>query len=328
MSYQQGIGMKQRESGLPFDDIRNLVSGLPELDGDARAHTAGQVSSDGNELFAGYCQWYSACTGRSPSIHRPSATLFAGTHAIENLLDNGKSAADLLDRVTAISEGSAYINRLCHQHDVGLKVFDLALQIPVDDITKEAALDEKACAGTIAFGMEAIAGGADLLCVAALDTKPGLSSLAILTALSDISFESLLKHRGDDLEIAKTNLSKAVGMVEGHVSNPLEVLRRLGGRETAAICGAILAARSQHIPVVIDGLTALASALVLYRLEPSSLDHVKFAQAPNDAAMAQLLEEMGLSAIIPAALVQNAEDGVIMGAGVLKSACLLLQGRP
>jgi len=328
MSHQQGINMKQRESGLPFDDIRNLVSGLPELDDDARAHTSGQLSSDDNVLFADYCQWYSACTGRSPSIHRPSATLFAGTHTIENLLDGGRSADDLLDCVTAISEGSAYINRLCHQNDVGLKVFDLALQIPVDDITRKAALDEKSCAGTIAFGMEAIAGGADLLCVAALDMKPGLSALAILTALGDMNFESLLRQRGDDAETAKANLSKAVSMIDGHVSNPLEVLRRLGGRETAAICGAILAARSQHIPVLIDGLTALAAALVLYRLEPSSLDHVKFAQTPQNSDLVRLLEKIGLSALIPATLVSSAEEGVVLGAGVLKSACLLVQGRP
>jgi len=319
--------MKQRESGLPFDDIRNLVKNLPDLDGGALTHTAAQL--DGDESgFAELCKWYSACSGRSPSIHRPAVTLFAGTHALENALDGGASSEDLLVKVTQISEGSAYINRLCHQHDVGLKVFDLALQIPVDDISSEAALDEKSCAGTIAFGMEAIAGGADLLCVAALEVKPTFSALAILAVLGSLSIDDLMEIRGGTDEVSKSNLISAIGIAEGQQNNSLEVLRRLGGRETAAICGAILAARSQHIPVILDGYTALAAALVLHKLEPSALDHVKFAQASNKPRINALIESIGLQKVISTGLTAVAEEGLLVGAGVLKSACLKLQGRP
>lgn len=319
--------MKQRESGLPFDDIRNLAKNLPELDGDAINHTSAQLEGDtGN--FAELCKWYSACSGRSPSIHRPAVTLFAGTHTLENTLDDGVSGKELLAKVTRISEGSAYINRLCHQHDVGLKVFDLALQIPVDDISSEAALDEKSCAGTIAFGMEAIAGGADLLCVAALEVKPTFSALAIMAVLGHVSISDLMSIRDTKDEISKANLTSAIGIAASQENNSLEVLRRLGGRETAAICGAILAARSQHIPVILDGYTALAAALVLHRLEPNTLAHVKFAQVSEARSVDELLEAIGLAKIIPANLTTVPEEGVLLGAGILKSACLKLQGRP
>ncbi len=319
--------MKQRESGLPFDDIRNLVQNLPELDGDALNHTNAQLENSESH-FAELCKWYSACSGRSPSIHRPSVTLFAGTHALENVIDSGTSSDELLNIVTKISEGSAYINRLCHQHDVGLKVFDLALQIPVDDISSEPALDEKSCAGTIAFGMEAIAGGADLLCVAALEVKPTISALSILAALGEIPSEDIAKLRDDDGDMQQENLASALALVDGHSSNSLEVLRRLGGRETAAICGAILAARSQHIPVLIDSYTALAAALVLYQLEPSSLAHVKFSQMPKDTMIAALISKMGLEVVLPSTLSDVPEEGLLLATGVLKSACLLLQGKP
>ena len=319
--------MKQRESGLPFDDIRNLANNLPEMDGDALSHTAVQL--EGREGgFAELCKWYSACSGRSPAIHRPSVTLFAGTHALENVLDDNTSSDALLEKVTQISEGSAYINRLCHQHDVGLKVFDLALQIPVDDISNGPALDEKSCAGTIAFGMEAIAGGADLLCVAALEVKPTLSALSILAVLGDVPADALISIRKDNGKAEADALESAIARVSGHEKDSLEVLRRLGGRETAAICGAILAARSQHIPVLIDGYTALAAALVLYKLEPCSLDHVKLAQMPADKSIVALIEKIDLDVLIPANLVEKAEEGLLLATGVLKSACLLLQGKP
>ena len=319
--------MKQRESGLPFDDIRNLAKNLPDLDGDALNHTAAQLEGDDSD-FAELCKWYSACSGRSPSIHRPAVTLFAGTHTLENMLDGGASSEELLVKVTHISEGSAYINRLCHQHDVGLKVFDLALQIPVDDISSEAALDEKSCAGTIAFGMEAIAGGADLLCVAALEVQPTFSALAILAVLGDVPIDDLMAIRGASDEASKTNLTNAISIARGQENNSLEVLRRLGGRETAAICGAILAARSQHIPVILDGYTALAAALVLHKLEANALDHVKFAQGTTESSINALLETIGLQNIIATNLTDVAEEGLLVGAGVLKSACLKLQGRP
>ncbi len=315
--------MQQRESGLPFDDIKNLVKNLPPMDLEAQKHTAGQLGDEDN-VFIDLCKWYSACSGRSPAIHRPAMTLFAGTHALENMLDGGDSSSELLNRVAQISEGSAYVNRLCYQHDVGLKVFDLALQIPVDDISCEPALDEKSCAGTIAFGMEAIAGGTDLLCVAALETKTTLSALAIISILGGFEPDNI-ENLSDE---ARSHLEAALSSVKGHSKNSLEVLRRLGGRETAAICGAILAARSQHIPVLIDGLTALAAALVLYRLEPSSLEHVKFAQMPTEKTIIDILHKIELEVVLSTHISNNAEEGLLIGAGVLKSACLLVQGRP
>ena len=59
--------------------------------------------------------------------------------------------------------GGAAINQICAAYGLGFKVFDLALDMPTGDITEADAMDEKACVATMAFGMEAIAGGTDLL---------------------------------------------------------------------------------------------------------------------------------------------------------------------
>ena len=57
------------------------------------------------------------------------------------------------------------------------------------------------------------------------------------------------------------------------MSDPLEVLRRLGGREIAAIAGAILAARLQRIPVILDGYVTTAAAAILHACDPDAIDH-------------------------------------------------------
>ncbi len=62
----------------------------------------------------------------------------------------GSVTKQMVDTFTA---GKAAVNQICATFDAGLRVFDLALDLPTPDITEDAALDERACAATIAFGM-------------------------------------------------------------------------------------------------------------------------------------------------------------------------------
>ena len=96
-------------------------------------------------------------------MRRPLVCVFAGNHGV---VAQGVSAfpqsvtRQMLENFAA---GGAAINQICAAYDLGFKVFDLALDLPTGDFTQEDALDERACVATMAFGMEALAGGADLL---------------------------------------------------------------------------------------------------------------------------------------------------------------------
>ena len=306
------LTMKQRESGLPFDDFRNLVRTLPSANEEAAFHTVAQFSTKygTQSKVRSLCEWYSRWSGRSPVVHRPLMTLFCGTHALTNALDRGANSNWLLANVTEVAEGANVINRLCHQQEMGLKLFDLALQIPVEDISIEAALDEKACAGTIAFGMEAIAGGSDLLAVCAIEDGVNVSNAAILALFRDHMIEPVSDV--DQREFSNA-VSKAVELAKGHAANPLEVLRRLGGRETAAICGAILAARTEHIPTVVGGVTGLAALVILKELEPEAISHCVIASRFADPSLDEIGRGLGVPVVMNASFQQR-----IMGCVVEK----------
>ncbi|MDA4630802.1 nicotinate-nucleotide--dimethylbenzimidazole phosphoribosyltransferase, partial [Escherichia coli] len=62
----------------------------------------------------------------------------------------------------------------------------------------------------------------------------------------------------------------AVALHGSHLKDPLEVLRRLGGREIAAMAGAILATRVERIPVIIDGYVATSAAAILHAANPEA----------------------------------------------------------
>ncbi len=308
--------MKQRHSGMPFDDFRELINTLPDKNDDIANHTVKQLENH-EDRAAEICEWYSGWSGRSPVIHRPLLTLFCGTHKTDQALYGKEADVWLLDRVASIAAGDAIVNRLCHLEDMGLKLFDLALQLPVEDITQDAALDEKSCAGTIAFGMEAIAGGADLLAVCAIENKPSISALAILHSLCDLDL-SLVDELQDDE--GTDAVARAAEQANGHVNNPLEVLRRLGGRETAAICGAILAARTEHIPTLVDGITALAACAILAKSNPEAVSHCKLAQGFEGPEYSRIAGELGLKPVFDQAQSNAVGGGISMSVGLVRSA--------
>lgn len=175
-------------SGLPFDDFRELIRNLPGPDLDAEAAVrAREVTLTKPAGSLGQLEeivaWLAAWTGKPvPQINRPLVAVFAGNHGV-----TAKNITPFPPSVTAqmvenFAAGGAAINQICIAHDLGLKVFDLALEHPTADITEEAAMDERTCAATMAFGMEGIAGGTDLLCIGEMGI--GNTSIAAAIALA------------------------------------------------------------------------------------------------------------------------------------------------
>jgi nicotinate-nucleotide--dimethylbenzimidazole phosphoribosyltransferase len=181
--------MRRAVTGLPFDDIRRLVEDLPAADeaaaSAARARNATLTKPPGSlgrleEIAA----WLAAWQGRErPAVTRPLVAIFAANHGIAARGVSAYPQAVTMQMVQNFSAGGAAINQLCKAYDLGLKVFELALDHPTPDITVEDAFDEKACAATIAFGMESIAGGVDLLCLGEMGIANTTVAAAIFHAL-------------------------------------------------------------------------------------------------------------------------------------------------
>lgn len=172
------------QSALPFDDIRALFDALPGPD----THAAQMVDERDSQLtkppgslgkLEDIAQWLAAWTGRRPQITRPMVAIFAGNHGVTKQGVSPFPAEVTAQMVGNFTNGGAAINQICIANDLGLKVFDLALEIPTKDIAEEPAMDERTCAATMAFGMESIAGGTDLLCIGEM----GIGNTTIASAI-------------------------------------------------------------------------------------------------------------------------------------------------
>lgn len=328
--------MSQTATGLPFDDIRNLLAGLPGPDeasaAKARARE-GQLTKPPGALgrLETIAEWLAAWQGRHPAmIQRPLAAVFAGNHGVVAQGVTAFPQEVTKQMVANFSAGGAAVNQLCKTFDTGLKVFELALELPTGDITQGPALDEAECAATIAYGMEAVAGGADLLCIGEM----GIGNTTIAAAICHGLYGGEAADwvgpgtgvQGEALARKVDAVHRAVQLHKAHLGDPLEVMRRLGGRELAAMAGAILAARYQKIPVLLDGYVACAAAAVLQRANPSALDHCIAAHKSAEPAHGRLLEKLGKVPLLDLGMRLGEASGAALAVGIVKAAADLHAG--
>ncbi|ABR60444.1 nicotinate-nucleotide--dimethylbenzimidazole phosphoribosyltransferase [Sinorhizobium medicae] len=322
-------------SGLPFDDFRALLRNLPGPDTAALVAARerdGQLTKPPGALgrLEEIAFWLAAWTGRPPAVNRPLVAIFAGNHGVTRQGVTPFPASVTAQMVENFAAGGAAINQICVAHDLGLKVFDLALDYPTGDITEEPALSERDCAATMAFGMEAIAGGTDLLCIGEMGIGNTTIAAAINLGLYGGTAEEWVgPGTGSEGEVLKRKIAavkKAVALHRDHLSDPLEVMRRLGGREIAAMAGAILAARMQKVPVIIDGYVATAAAAILKAANPAALDHCLIGHVSSEPGHMRAIEKLGKTPLLALGMRLGEGTGAALAAGIVKAAAACHSG--
>lgn len=308
----------------PFDDIRRLVSMMPEADAAAlaaaRAREAELVKAPGSlGRLEGLVEWLAAWQGRAqPTVDAPLVALFVATHGVA--ARDGTPPVEATQAMLATyTAGGAAISRMCMALNISFKAFELALEVPTGDITAGPAMDEKTCAATMAFGMEAVAGPVDLLCLGDYGIGNRIAASAILAALFG---GDATDWAGEEHGLVEAALARHAGQLD----EPLKVLQRLGGRELAAIAGAILAARLQRVPVLLDGLAVTAAAAVLHALDPRALDHCRFGHISGEPGHARAVRLMRGEPILDLGISLGEGTGAALAASLLRTAVAVHAG--
>ncbi len=299
-------------SVLPFDDIRALIADLPPM-GAPKIRASPALGRLG-ELAAWLSRWQ---VGPAPRIHRPILALYAGSHAVAYRGSKAGSPDSVRERLEAVAAGGAAVNAVAQAQGAGLEAFDLAIDRPVPDITEVPAMSERECAATMAFGMEALAKQPDVLLLGDISAGGEIASAAIAMAL--FGGEAGEWTEADEALVAAAGARCLRAM--GRSTDPLEVLRQLGGRETAALAGAILAARTQGVPVILGGYGAAVAAAVLQRISPAATEHVLAGDASGSAGYRAVVGEMGLSPLTGFWISEGDGVGAVAALSVVKLAC-------
>ena len=267
----------------PFDDIRNLTQDLPRADPVARDRAS--AGGGGPGTLSAMAAWIAEWRGEAV-INRPIFAIYVGGHAG---VDQAGITRQLMERIAA---GDTRLSRAAAHLGAGLDVYELAIDRPVPDLADAPTMSERECAATIAFGMESLAKQPDLLCLFALGGAGRLNAAGALAHA--LHFREAADWTAD---APAQRIEAAVGRARAAADgDPLQLLRQVGGRETAALVGAILAARIQRVPILLAGYPGLAAAAVVKALHPDALDHCRLAFAsPQGSGPRRLADALALT---------------------------------
>ena len=321
------------QDALKLDSLsafRARVAAMPGADEGAaeraRAHDARLTKPAGalGRLEA-LAQWAAAWQGRHPPrADRIQVLVFAGNHGVAAHGVSAYPAAVTAQMVANFEAGGAAINQLCEVLRAALTVVPLDLERPTEDMTAAPALGEADCVAALEAGMAAVDGGADLLCLGEMGIGNTTAAAALAAALCGGDGESWV---GPGTGVDRDGLARKATVVDAALArhpearrDPLAALSNVGGRELAALAGAVVQARHARVPVLLDGFACTAAAAVVARLCAGGLDHAQVAHRSAEPGHRRLLEALALEPLLDLGLRLGEASGAALAAALVRMA--------
>jgi len=311
-----------------LDEFTVLLSGLPVPD-DAATKAAlarnGVLTKPPAALgrLEDIAIWYAGWRGEmAPTIKAPQVLVFAGNHGVVAQGVSAFPAEVTAQMVGNFAAGGAAINQLCEVAGASLEVIALDLDIPTEDFTKAPAMSENEVVKALQAGWIAVDPSADLLVTGEMGIGNTTSAAAIAKALfGGEAVDWAGRGTGvDDAGLARKAEVIEKGVALHAVSSGLDVLRCLGGREIAAMAGAMARARSLRIPVILDGFICTAAAACLFKANPVALDHCIAGHLSDENAHGRLLEKIGKRPLLDLGLRLGEGSGGALAINIVKAA--------
>jgi nicotinate-nucleotide--dimethylbenzimidazole phosphoribosyltransferase len=267
--------------------------------------------------------WLAGWQGTAkPVIARPQVAIFAGNHGVVAQGVSAYPAEVTAQMVANFRASGAAINQLAACFGASMVVEAVELDRPTGDFTQTAAMDQAGLLTALNVGWNAVDPLADILVPGEMGIGNTTSAAAIVCALFGGTPQDWVG-RGtgvDDAGLARKVAAVTAGLTRHPGRDPLQVLRCLGGREIAAMAGAILSARVQRIPVILDGFIACSAAAVLHKANPAALDHCIAGHVSAEAAHHRVLAVLGKTPLLNLGLRLGEGSGAALALGIVKAA--------
>ena len=291
-----------------LDDIRAFCRDLPDGDTSAADVAARRQQTltkpPGSlgrleELAIWLARWQ-AC--EIPKLERVAIAVFAGNHGVAARGVSAYPQAVTAQMVANFASGGAAINQIARLCGADLRVMPLELDRPTHDFTAAPAMDIDEFLTAVDIGYRTVPPNCDLLAVGEMGIANTTTAAALCAALLGGGAE---RWAGRGTRIDDAGLMRKRAAIEAGLNfhraipgDPLSAAVALGGRELAAILGAILAARRHRIPVLLDGFVATAAILPLAQLEAGIVDHCHAGHVSAESGHRALLRELGLEPLL------------------------------
>ena len=311
-------------------EVRALVAAMPGPDETAAA-TARDCEANLTKppgslgRLESLSEWLATWQGHHPPMmDRPHAAVFVANHGIAKLGVSAYPMDVTAQMYQSYLDGGAGFNAMCKAMDVPYDIYPIELDRPTEDFTQIAAMSEADVVAAINVGLAAVKPGTSVFCPGEMGIANTASAAAILVALYK---GTAAEWTGAGSGVSGAHMRRKVEVVQKGVDlhtqddpDPLEILRRLGGRELAAMTGAILAARMQRVPVLIDGFLCSTAGAVLAAMRADALDHCQFSHASAETGHAPLMQKLGGKPLLDLDMRLGEATGAVLASGMLRTA--------
>ncbi|WP_394942893.1 nicotinate-nucleotide--dimethylbenzimidazole phosphoribosyltransferase [uncultured Ilumatobacter sp.] len=260
-----------------------------------------------------------------PAIERPAGIIFAADHGVAAAGVSAYPPEVTAGMLAAFEAGQATINAFARAAGAKLRAVDVGVGRPTGDIRVEAAMTPKRFDAVVQQAFEAIdALDCDLLVLGEMGIGNTTPSAAIAASLAGGEAASWvgrgtgvddegLRRKADAVEAAQRRIAG--------ITDPIEVLREVGGAELAAIAAATIAARHRSIPVVLDGYVTTAAVLPLAMINPSSLEHCIVGHCSAEPGHRKLLDLLGKKPLLDLDMRLGEGSGAMAAVPLIRMAC-------
>ena len=258
-----------------------------------------------------------------PRAERVLTLLFAGNHGVAARGVSAFPPEVTYQMVANFEHGGAAVNQLCKAVGSELRVTSLSLDKPTADFTKEPAMTMDEVLAAFNTGYAAVT-PCDLLVLGEMGIGNTTPSAALACVIAGGDAKDWVG-RGTGVNDAGISIKEqvvrdGVNLHNPHCKDTLELLRRLGGREHAAMAGAIMRARLMRIPVILDGYVVTSAAATLKLLHPDLLSHCISGHVSAESAHAKLLKYLHMEPLLNLNMRLGEASGALVAVPLIKSA--------
>jgi nicotinate-nucleotide--dimethylbenzimidazole phosphoribosyltransferase len=295
--------------------------------------------------------WMAGCQGVCPpsQLENARAVVFAGDHGVAAGGVSAYPAAVTPAMLRGIAEGTAGVSALGRCNQVSISVYDIAVAVDVPgldpevsrfklghgsgaiDVVDAASVPDVLRALEIGdrLAAEQVAAGADLLISGDLGIGNTTIAAALLAATYGLPAAQVVG-RGTGVDDA--GLAHKVGVVEHalerakeSLADPVTRLAAVGSLDFAAAVGFMLGGARRRVPILLDGVIAVAEAAVAASIVPEVVGWMQAGHRSPEPGQSSALQLLGLTPLLDLGMRLGEGSGAVAAVPILRSAIACLR---
>jgi nicotinate-nucleotide--dimethylbenzimidazole phosphoribosyltransferase len=284
-----------------------------------------------------------------PPVPEPAAVaVFAADHGVHAAGVTAWPQEVTAQMVANFCAGGAAINAIAAQVGASVHVIDVGVATPLElesralvrrsigqgtrDLSIEPAMDRTQALAALDVGVEMAEwlAGEGNRCLLTGDMGIGntTASASIIAALTGrTAAEVTGRGAGADDQMLDRKVevvTRAVARL-GAPAEPVDVLRQVGGFEIGALAGYIVGGAAARVPVIVDGVIAMAALMLASSLAPDVVDYVIAGHRSTEPGATAALSHLGLEPVLDLDLRLGEGTGAALALPVVRAAAAIMQ---